>query len=46
MIAVAFLCGTAAAEQPLVISRIGTDWTVIVPIEFQRRSPRMPQVHA
>jgi hypothetical protein len=35
-------CGTVRH----VISCIGTDWTVIAPTEFQRRSLRMPQVHA
>jgi len=35
-------CGTVRH----VISSIGTDWTKIAPTEFQRRSLRMPQVHA
>ncbi len=35
-------CGTVRH----VISSIGTDWTMIAPTEFQRRSLRMPQVHA
>jgi hypothetical protein len=35
-------CGTVRH----VISCIGTDWTVNALTEFQRRSLRMPQVHA